>query len=97
MNFFRRHIPRFTESSHILTDLLKKGNAWKWTEIEENKLNDLKRKLSAMTLLGVPNSVGEMVIVTDSSDYGGGASIFQWQLLPSEILQKVGKRCEKKN
>ena len=25
MNFFRRHIPKFSESSHILTDLLKKG------------------------------------------------------------------------
>ena len=76
MNFFRRHVPRFTESSHILTDLLKKENPWKWTEREQEKVDELKRKLAQRTFLGVPKPRGEMVGVMDASDYGGGSTIF---------------------
>ena len=30
-NFYRRHIPTFTYSSHLLTNLTKKTVPWKWT------------------------------------------------------------------
>ena len=30
-NFYRRHIPTFTYSSHLLTDLTNKTVQWKWT------------------------------------------------------------------
>ena len=39
-----------------------------------------------LTPLGVPKSQGEIVIITDASDVGGGSSMYQWQtLMPSQI------------
>ena len=34
-DFYRRHIPTFTYSSHLLTDLTKKTVPWKWTPEHE--------------------------------------------------------------
>ena len=29
-NFYRRHVPNFTYSSHLLTDLIKEDKRWQW-------------------------------------------------------------------
>jgi len=79
MNFFRRHVRKFSESSHKLTDLLKKGRSWSFGTQEEHLVQDLKDKLATLTKLGSPKMEGEIVIMTDASDYQGGATIFQWQ------------------
>ena len=89
MNFFRRHVPRFSESSHVLTELLKKDVPWKWGFEEETKFKELKDKLAKVTALGTPKPFGEMVLMTDASDSQGGATIFQWQLVPEEVLKQV--------
>ena len=91
MNFFRRHIPKFSDSSHILTDLLKKGTPWTWTDLHQQKLDELKSKLSQLTQLGTPKCQGEIVLLTDSSDHQGGASIYQWQPVSTKILIRLGK------
>ena len=44
-------------------------------------MDALKRKLSSLDVLGTPRSTGEIVLVTDSSDLGGGSALFQWQTL----------------
>lgn len=54
MNFFRRHVPSFSKSSHQLTDLLKKGRSWVWSEREEKLVQDLKDKLAQLTKLVPP-------------------------------------------
>jgi hypothetical protein len=71
-NFFRRHVKSFTFSSAGLTDLLKKNARFVWTEKEESLIEEIKSKLLSSTPLGVPRSTGEMVVVTDASDRGGG-------------------------
>jgi len=90
MNFFRRHVPQFSESSHQLTDLLRKGRSWTWGEKEEKLVQDLKEKLSKLTKLGSPKMEGEIVIMTDASDYQGGATIFQWQTSGSASFRTNG-------
>ena len=89
MNFFRRHVPRFSETSHMLTDLMKKGKSWTWGEKEQKLVQDLKDKLSAMTKMGIPKMEGEMVIMTDASDKQGRATIFQWQKVSPQISARV--------
>ena len=69
MNFFRRHVANFSQTSHQLTDLLRKGRPWVWGAREEKLVQDLKDKLSRLTKLGSPKSNGEIVIMTDASDY----------------------------
>ena len=34
--------------------------------------------------LGVPRAQGEIILVTDTSDVGGGGTLFQWQALKRE-------------
>ena len=80
-NFYRRHVPNFTFSSAILTDLTKKDRKWEWTPMHENAFQELKDKPANVKGLGIPPPNGEIVMVTDASNVGGGASIYQWQKL----------------
>ena len=66
-NFYRRHIPTFAYSSHLLTDLTKKTVPWKWTPEHEAQFQEIKKKLSSLRLLGTPASDGEFVVITDAS------------------------------
>jgi len=38
-------------------------------------------KLLSLSSIGVPRLTGEMILLTDASDIGGGAAIFQWHSL----------------
>ena len=74
-NFYRRHIPTFTYSSHLLTDLSKKTVPWKWTPEHEGQFQEIKEKLSSLRLLGTPAPDGEFVVITDASLVGGGGTL----------------------
>jgi len=64
---------------------LTKNNArWTWTEKEQQKFEELKEKIKNIGYLGVPRSSGEIVMVTDASNIGGGATLFQWQKLTKD-------------
>ena len=80
-NFDRRHIHNFTYSSAPLTDLIKKTTPWRWTVREEECFQELKKKMSSSNCLGVPHPKGEIVLITEASDVGGGGTIYQWQKL----------------
>jgi hypothetical protein len=85
-NFFRRHVKNFTYSTASLTDLLKKNARFHWSSKEEALVSEIKQKLLTTTPLGVPRSSGEMVIVTDASDQGGGGTLLQWQAMdPQQV------------
>ena len=71
-NFFRRHIKNFTFSTAPLTDLLKKNARFVWSSKEESLIKEIKEKLLSTTPLGVPRASGEMIVITDASDQGGG-------------------------
>ena len=85
-NFYRRHIHNFTYSSVPLTDLIKKTTPWRWTAREEECFKELKKKIASSKCLGVPHPEGEIVLITDASDVGGGGTIYQWhELNPAEL------------
>ena len=85
-NFYRRHIHNFTYSSAPLTDLIKKTTPWRWTSREEECFQELKKKIASSNSLGVPRPEGEIVLITDASDVGGGGTIYHWQELnPAEL------------
>ena len=89
MNFYRRHCKNFTFSSAPLSELLKKNVKWRWGVEEQKAFQELKDKIASMEVLGVPRPFGEIVMVTDSSNVGGGSTIFQWQTLdPQQIPNK---------
>ena len=60
--FYRRHVPNFTYSSHLLTDLTKKDKKCHWGEEEAKQFQELKEKLGNIGMLGTPNSEGEFMV-----------------------------------
>ena len=64
---------------------------WEWTDHHQAKFGELKKKLSDVKCLGVPRASGEILVVTDASDLGGGASIYQWQSLSKEEKKAIGE------
>ena len=83
-NFYRRHIRNFTYTSAILTDLTKKGTTWRWGPQEQQAFDELKDNVANVKCLGVPRAQGEIILVTDASNVGGGGTLFQCQALEKE-------------
>ena len=83
-NFYRRHIQNFTYTSPIPTDLIKKSTTWRWGRQEQQAFDELKNKVANAKCLGVPRAQGEIILVTDASNVGGGGTLFQWQPLEKE-------------
>ena len=88
-NFYRRHIPTFTYSSHLLTDLTKKTVPWKWTSDHEAQFQEIKEKLSSLRLFGTPATDGEFVVITDASLVGGRGTLLQWQRIPGAAARRI--------
>ena len=83
-NFYRRHIKNFTYTSVILTDLIKKSTTWRQRPHEQQVFDELKDKVANAKCLGVPRAQGEITLVTEASNVGGGGTLFQWQALVKE-------------
>ena len=83
-NFYRHHIKIFTYTSTILTDLIRKSTIWRWGPQEQQVFDQLKDKVANAKCLGVPRAHGEILLVTDASNVGGGRTLFQWQALEKE-------------
>ena len=71
-NFYGRHIKNFTYTSAVLTDLIKKSTTWRWGPQEQQAFDELKDKVANAKCLGVPRAQGEIILVTDASNVGGG-------------------------
>ena len=83
-NFYRRHIRNFTYTSPILTDRIKKSTTWRWGPQEQQAFDELKDKVANAKCLGVPRAEGEILLMIDASNVGGGGALFQWQALGKE-------------
>ena len=73
-----------TYTSAILTDLIKKSTTWRWGPQEQQAFDELKDKVANAKCLGVPKAQGEIILVTEASNVGGGGTLFQWQALEKE-------------
>ena len=94
-NFYRRHVPNFRYSSHLLTDRTRKNKKWHWGEEEAKQFQELKEKLGNVGMLGTCNSEGELLVITDPSLVGGRGTLFQWQKVPDLVLCTVAEEPQK--
>ena len=83
-NFYRHHIKNFTYTSAILTDLIKKSTTWRWGPQEQQAFDELKDKVANARCLGVPRAQEDIILVTDTSNVGGGQTLSQWQALEKQ-------------
>ena len=63
---------------------LKKSSTWRRGPQEQQAFDELKDKVANAKCMGVATAQGEIVLVTDASNLGGGGTLFQWQALEKE-------------
>ena len=79
-NFFRRFIIGYSSLTAPLTDLTSKKVVWSpspWTDIHEEALQELKKRLTSAPLLVLPNFEKQFTLVSDASLVGTGAVLMQ--------------------
>ena len=59
--------------------MIKKSTTSHWGPQEQQAFDELTNKVAKAKCLGVPRAQGEMILVTDASNVGGGGTLFQWQ------------------
>ena len=75
--FYQRFVPDYATVAAPLTDLMRKNVEWTWGEREEKAFHELKLRLLKYPILTVPNFKKTMVLHTDASDVGLGATLYQ--------------------
>ena len=75
-SLYRRHIKNFTYTSATLADLIKNSTLWRWGRQEQQAFYELKDKVANAKCLGVPTAQGEIILVTEATNVGGGGTLF---------------------
>ena len=75
--YYRRFIRGYGSVAQPLTDLLRKGAEFKWSESQESAYQELKERLSSSPVLALPDPTLDYVLTTDASDTGIGAVLSQ--------------------
>lgn len=76
-SWYRRFVPDFAKVSQPLTQLLKKGKHFKWTNDQQMAFDSLKSCLTNAPVLACPDFSQTFSLQTDASDYGLGAVLTQ--------------------
>lgn len=77
VGFYRRFIPEFATHAKPLTDLLRKGKKFAWSESANVGFNALKDSLSEYTMLYLPNMDHEFIVQSDASNFSIGSLLTQ--------------------
>lgn len=75
--WYRRFIPNFATISSPLSDLLKKGKGFAWTDAASEALDQIKSVLVSQPVLASPDYSKPFSIQTDASDCGIGGVLVQ--------------------
>ena len=75
--FYQRFVKDYATVAAPLTELMKKKEGWKWGERETSAFAELKVRLLKYPVLTVPNFKRPMILHTDASEVGIGATLSQ--------------------
>jgi len=77
INFYRKYIRDLSKQTSQISDLLKKGTPWNWTEQHEATFVEIKELFLKDIMIQYPNFEEEFYISTDASSRAIGAELFQ--------------------
>jgi hypothetical protein len=80
-NYFRRFLPRFSETAACLYKIMggRKHQKVEWTEEREASFMKIKKMVQEAVILSYLKEEGEIEVYCDASKYGFGGGIFQKQ------------------
>ena len=83
-NWYSQFVDNYADTIAPLTNRLKQGTKWSWTEIEQAAFNKIKRALYDSPKLSTPDYGKPFCLQTDASEIGAGAVLFQRGDSPDE-------------
>ncbi|CAI7839790.1 unnamed protein product [Closterium sp. NIES-53] len=90
-NYYNRFVPQYAKIATPLTNLLKKNTLFKWEDVHQQAMEQLKTALTSAPVLILPDPEKDYVIEADASDQAVGAVLMQVQgkgLQPIAYLSK---------
>ncbi|CAI7932864.1 unnamed protein product [Closterium sp. NIES-54] len=90
-NYYNRFMPQYAKIATPLTNLLKKNTSFKWEDVHQQAMEQLKTALTSAPVLILPDPEKDYVIEVDASDQAVGAVLMQDQgkgLQPIAYLSK---------
>ena len=75
--YYRRFIENFSKIAKPMTELLKKGKKFEWSEKAEESFQTLKTKLTTAPVLALPDTSKDFVIFCDALLQGLGCVLMQ--------------------
>ncbi|CAI7811424.1 unnamed protein product [Closterium sp. NIES-53] len=90
-NYYNRFVPEYAKIATPLTNLLKKNAPFKWEDVHQQAMEQLKTALMSAPVLILPDPEKDYVIEADASDQAVGAVLVQDQgkgLQPIAYLSK---------
>ncbi|CAI7856815.1 unnamed protein product [Closterium sp. NIES-53] len=90
-NYYNQFVPQYAKIATPLTNLLKKNTPFKWEDVHQQAMEQLKTALMSAPVLILPDPEKDYVIEADASDQAVGAVLMQDQgkgLQPIAYLSK---------
>ncbi|CAI7787228.1 unnamed protein product [Closterium sp. NIES-53] len=90
-NYYNRFVPQYAKIATPLTNLLKKNTPFKWEDVQQQAMEQLKTALTSAPVLILPDPQKDYVIEADASDQAVRAVLMQDQgkgLQPIAYLSK---------
>jgi hypothetical protein len=75
--YYHRFIPNFSKIAKPITELLKKGNKYLWSEACDEAFKHLKRLLTTSPVLTQPDTTKPFDVYCDASGMGLGGVLMQ--------------------
>jgi hypothetical protein len=75
--YYHRFIPNFSKIAKPITELLKKGNKYLWSEACDEAFKHLKRLLTTSPVLAQPDTTKSFDVSCDTSGMGIGGVLMQ--------------------
>uniref|UniRef100_A0A2S2NFW4 RNA-directed DNA polymerase n=1 Tax=Schizaphis graminum TaxID=13262 RepID=A0A2S2NFW4_SCHGA len=83
-NWYSQFVDNYADTIAPLTDRLKQGQKWTWTEVEQDAFAKIKTALYDSPKLSAPDYGQPFCLQTDASEIGAGAVLFQRGDSPEE-------------
>jgi len=76
-SYYRKYILHFANLSAVLSDMLRKGTKFVWTESTEQSFLDIKSRLASRSVLIPPDFSKPFIVAVDASNIAIGAASMQ--------------------
>ncbi|CAI7873126.1 unnamed protein product [Closterium sp. NIES-53] len=91
-NYYNRFVPQYAKIATPLTNLLKKNTPFKWEDVHQQAMEQLKTALTSAPVLILPDPEKDYVIKADASDQAVGAVLMQDQGKGRQPIAYLGKK-----